>query len=206
MSIFQTIAAVIVLAGAAIGVIGVITLVAATQRRPYNEEKAPVRSSPAKGVIWSFTLGMAPWKKESARIHWIAYLRGIILHISIFIGAAFLMVSPWLGELPEWLRFATAIILAIGTLVGLAGFWIRWHDPILKELSIPDDYFALALTTLFVAAGTIAALSINLASLFWIVSGITMAYVPFGKLRHFIYFFYSRAFLGMVLGRRGALE
>jgi len=206
MSIFQTVAVVIALAGAAIGIIGVITLIAAMQHRPYNAEKAPVRSSPVEGILWSFTLGMAPWKKESARIHWIAYLRGIILHISIFIGAAFLIVNPWLGELSEWLRFAAAITLVIGALMGLAGFWIRWHDPVMRDLSTPDDYFALALTTLFMATGVVAALLVNLAPIFWIVSGITMAYVPFGKLRHLIYFFYSRAFLGMVFGRRGVLE
>jgi hypothetical protein len=206
MSTFQIIAAVIGLAGAIIGIAGVIVLIAVTQRRPYNIERGPIKSSPVGGVLWSFTLGMAPWKKESARIHWVAYLRGIILHIGIFICAVFLIASPWLGQFPEGLRFIIGIILAIGALAGLSGFWIRRHDPIMRDLSTPDDYFALGITTLFVATGAIAALSVNLVSLFWIVVGITMAYLPFGKLRHSVYFSYSRAFLGLVFGRRGVLE
>ena len=206
MSVLQIVAAAVALAGAAICITGVIALFAATQRRPYNREIAPVKSSPGKGVIWSFTVGMMPWKKESARIHWIAYLRGIILHLGIFIGAVLLIASPWLPAVPGWLLSATGLLLAVAALMGLAGFWVRWHDPVMRSLSTPDDYFALLLVTLFMAAGAAACLSANWLPAFWIISGLTLGYLPFGKLRHSIYFFYSRAFLGLVFGRRGVLE
>ena len=202
----HTIAGVVAIAGAAIAIIGIVALILITQRRPYQNEKAPAKSSPIHGVFWSFTAGMLPWKKESARIHWVAYIRGAIFHICIFLGAILLITSPWLADIPQWLRSVIAVIMAIGGLMGLAGFWIRWRDPIMRLLSTPDDYMSLALATLFLSSGAAAAQVADLVPAFWIISGLTLAYVPFGKLRHFIYFLYSRTFFGLVFGRRGVLE
>jgi hypothetical protein len=120
-----TIGAVVAIAGAAIAIFGITALILTTQRRPYQSEKAPIKSSPAHGVFWSFTTGMLPWKKESARIHWVAYIRGAIFHICIFLGAVLLLVSPWLADIPLWLQSTIALITAIGAVMGLAGFWIR---------------------------------------------------------------------------------
>jgi nitrate reductase gamma subunit len=206
MSILAMVAAGVALAGAVIFAAGLIIIVVTAQRRPYKTELAPSKASPAKGVLWAFTLGLAPWVKESARIHWLAYLRGVVFHLGIFVGAAYLIATPWLAQMPEPLRLSLAALFAISALLGLAGFWIRIADPAMRLLSTPDDYFALALTTLFLASAAISAYSIEYLPAFWTISGITMAYVPFGKLRHFIYFFYVRVFLGLTFGRRSVLE
>src|SRR4030067_838169 len=68
-------------------------------RRPKKAEMAPIKGAPAQGVLYAYTLGMAPWAKESARIHWVAYIRGIIIHVGIFVAAAFLIASPWLAQM-----------------------------------------------------------------------------------------------------------
>ncbi|MBM4446093.1 MAG: hypothetical protein FJ023_01910 [Chloroflexi bacterium] len=206
MSTLDTVAAGVVLIGAVIFIAGVIAILVISQRRPYNAELAPIKGSPAQGVLWAFTLGLAPWGKESARIHWISYIRGVIFHLCIFAGAAYLIATPWLAQMPEPLRLSLAALFGIGALLGLAGFWIRIADPTMRLLSTPDDYFALALTTLFLVSAAISAYAIKYLPAFWATSGITMAYVPFGKLRHFIYFFYERVFLGLVFGRRSVLE
>lgn len=206
MSTFAMVAAGVALAGAVTFVAGVIAVLVAAQRRPYDAELAPIKGSPSQGVLWAFTLGLAPWAKESARIHWIAYIRGAIFHIAIFVGAAYLIATPWLAQVPEPLRLALAVLFGIGALLGLGGFWIRIADPVMKVLSTPDDYFALALTTLFLASAAMSAYITQYLPAFWIISGITMAYAPFGKPRHFIYFFYVRIFLGLTFGRRGVLE
>jgi hypothetical protein len=199
-------AAVVALAGAVTFIAGIIAILVTTQRRPYDAELAPIKGSPSQGVLWAFTLGLAPWAKESARIHWIAYLRGVIFHLVIFLCAAYLIATPWLAQMPEPLRLILAVLFGTGALLGLAGFCIRIADPIMRFLSTPDDYFALALTTLFLASAAISAYITAYLPAFWIISGITMAYAPFGKLRHFIYFFYVRIFLGLTFGRRGVLE
>jgi hypothetical protein len=206
MSALQMATAGIALAGAAIFAAGVIAILVAAQRCPYGRELAPIKGSPARGVLWSFTLGMAPWAKESARIHWVAYLRGVILHIAIFASIAYLIATPWLTQIPEPLRLWLAALFAVGAILGLAGFGIRLAEPTMRLLSTPDDYFALALTTLFMAFAAMSAYATGYLPVFWAIAGITMAYAPFGKLRHFIYFFYVRVFLGLVFGRRGVLE
>ncbi|UCH50680.1 MAG: hypothetical protein JSV54_06605 [Chloroflexota bacterium] len=206
MSTFDMVAVGVVLAGAFVFIAGLIAILVTAQRRPYGTELAPIKGSPSRGVLWAFTLGLAPWAKESARIHWLAYIRGAIFHIAIFVGAAYLIATPWLAQIPEPLRLVLAVLFGIGALLGLAGFWIRLADPIMRFLSTPDDYFALALTTLFLASAAISAYTIEYLPAFWIISGITLAYAPFGKLRHFIYFFYVRVFLGLTFGRRSVLE
>jgi hypothetical protein len=72
----------------------------------------------------------------------------------------------------------------------------------LRGLSIPDDHFAVWLVTVWMA---VAALSVwNEAFLipFYILSAITFAYVPLGKIRHCLFFFFSRTFFGKFFGRR----
>jgi nitrate reductase gamma subunit len=206
MSTLGIVAAGVALAGAITFAAGVITILVSAQRRAYNAELAPMKGSPAKGVLWAFTLGLAPWAKDSARIHWIAYIRGIVFHLGIFAGAAYLIATPWLAQMPEPLRLSLAVLFGVGALLGLAGFGIRIAEPTMRLLSTPDDYFALALTTLFLASAAMSAYIIEYVLAFWAISGITMAYAPFGKLRHFIYFFYVRVFLGLTFGRRSVLE
>lgn len=206
MSTLEIVAIGIVLAGAVIFISGIIAILVTAQRHPYNAELAPTKSSPARGILWAFTEGMAPWAKESARRHWIAYVRGVIFHIAVFLSAPYLVATPWLTQMPEILRLSLGILFSIGTISGLAGFGIRVADPPMRLLSTPDDYFALGLTSLFLASATISIYLPGYLFVFWIISGLTMAYVPFGKLRHFIYFFYVRIFLGLTFGRRGVLE
>jgi hypothetical protein len=205
MSAFAIFGAAVALAGAVTFVIGLIRLILATQHRPYQTELAPIKDSPAQGVLYAFTLGMAPWAKESARRHWVAYIRGIIVHVSIFVAAAFLIANPWLAQMPSPLRISLAALFTVGAVLGLAGFGIRLSDPTMRLLSTPDDYFSLALVTLFLTSAAASAALIEFLPVFWIISGITMAYTPFGKMKHFLYFFYERIFIGLVFGRRGVL-
>jgi hypothetical protein len=206
MSVFEIFGAAVALVGAIIFVIGLIRLTLTTQHRPYQTELAPTKGSPAQGVLYAFTLGMAPWAKESARRHWVAYIRGIIVHVSIFAAAAFLIATPWLAQMPSLLCIALAALFTVGAVLGLAGFGIRLSDPTMRLLSTPDDYFSLALVTLFLSSGAISAVWIESLPAFWAISGITLAYTPFGKMKHFLYFFYERVFIGLFFGRRGVLE
>jgi hypothetical protein len=73
-------------------------------------------------------------------------------------------------------------------------------------MSTPDDYFSLALVTLFLAAASASAFSAVFLPAFWVISGVTLAYAPFGKIKHFMYFFYERVFVGLFFGHRGTLE
>src|SRR4030065_477521 len=114
-------------------------------------DRSTPKGNPRLGILYAYTLGMAPWAKESTRRHGIAYLRGVAFHLGIFLGLAILIVSPWLYLLPVAWRTLLALGAALGALLGLAGFIARIAEHNLKALMTPDDYTAVFVVSLFQA-------------------------------------------------------
>lgn len=168
-------------------------------------ERAPVRGSVPAGVVYAFTLGMAPWAKESTRRHWVSYLRGVAFHLGIFLGIAVFLAAPWLDNAPPAWRSALAWSALLGALLGLAGLALRLVEPNLKRLSTPDDYFAVLLVSLFLAAAGLWLLGWLPAAVFYLLSAGLWVYAPFSKIRHCLYFAYSRLFYGRFVGSREVL-
>ena len=189
----------------------IFTVLAFARRlRLFNALARPVdrsepKGSPQAGGVYALTFGMAPWAKESTRRHWAAYLRGIGFHAATFLGLAILLLSPWLESIPEALRLGLAAATAVGALLGFAGFAARFVERNLKSLSTPDDYFAVLLVSLFLAATTAATLNLALLPAFYLLSAVMLVYTPLGKIRHCIYYAYSRIFFGDSVGRRAIL-
>ncbi len=176
----------------------------------YNRLVRPVdqarpKGSLRSGILYAYTLGMAPWSKESTRMHTAAYLRGVAFHLGIFLGLAALAAGPWASALPAWLAAAVAILAGLGALLGLVGIRMRLVEPNLKALSTPDDYFAAALVSLFLGACSLAYVNFNLMPVFYLTSAVMLAYAPLGKIRHCIYFAYSRLFYGKFIGSHAVL-
>jgi hypothetical protein len=195
----------IAIAGFAIGLCGILIRLREIMNRPFKKDFSRERGSPIRGVLFAFTLGMAPWEKESTRIHWIAYLRGIFFHIGIFTAFAVLLASPWLNLLPGWLHWAAAAITGIGALFGFAGIYMRLAGPNERMLSLPDDYASVFLTALFIALASVTLIWSAVLPVFYVVAGIMAAYIPISKIRHCVYFFYSKFFFGFNFGRRGVI-
>ena len=157
------------------------------------------------GILYAYTLGMAPWAKESTRLHAVAYLRGVAFHVGIFLGLAILIASPWLERYPGELRAVLAWIVAFAAVMGLAGFAARFMEASLKALSTPDDYFAVLIVSLFLCAEALWLFLPQTQAVFYLVSAVMLVYAPMGKIRHCIYFAYSRFFYGKFVGSRGVL-
>jgi nitrate reductase gamma subunit len=196
--IFQVIA----MAGLLAGLYGIYLRYAETKRRVLPADKSPLKGSPQHGITYAFTLGMMPWAKESTRIHMIAYLRGIGFHIGIFAALSMLIISPFWGFFPNTFRILMACILFMGALLGAAGGVMRIFERNLRGLSLPDDHFAIWLTTLFITVTAFGILNEAMRIPMYIVATITFVYVPLGKIRHCLYFFFSRTFFGKFFGRR----
>ncbi|MEW5831153.1 MAG: hypothetical protein AB1846_19855, partial [Chloroflexota bacterium] len=143
--------------------------------------------------------------KESTRIHWIAYLRGIFFHLGIFMAFGALIASPWLDAVPDLLIWLALAVTGPGALFGLAGIAMRLAGPNERLLSLPDDYASVFLTSLFIALAFAALLWTPVLPAFYVVTGLLAAYVPASKIRHCVYFFYSKFFFGMGYGHRGVL-
>jgi hypothetical protein len=176
------------------------------RRLPFPKDRSIQKDSAQRGILYAFTLGMAPWSKESTRLHWVAYMRGIGFHVGIFVGLAALLASPWLGLVDPLIRMLFAIITVSGALLGAAGGIMRITENGLRSISTADDHLSLWLVTLFLAAMTGSLISATFVPLMWITAAAMLVYAPIGKIRHCIYFYFGRLFYGMHIGRRGVVR
>ncbi len=198
MLIFQLIA----LIGFTLGVYGLYLRYAETRRRPLPVNQSPAKGNPTHGIVYAFTTGMMPWAKESTRLHWIAYLRGIGFHIGIFTALGAFLISPFWNALPAVLSLLISVVILAGAILGMAGGILRLVEHNLRGLSLPDDHFAVWLVSAWLALSAIALWDSTWLPVYYLLSGITLAYVPMGKIRHCLYFFFSRLFFGKFFGRR----
>jgi hypothetical protein len=196
---------IIVILGLALGLLGIILKLREIMNRPFKADLARERGKPGRGIFFAFMLGMAPWEKESTRIHWIAYLRGIFFHLGIFMAFGVLLISPWLELLPDILVWLMLAVTGFGALFGFAGIYMRLAGPNERVLSLPDDYASVFLTSLFIALAFATLLWPSVLPAFYVVTGLMGAYIPVSKIRHCVYFFYSKFFFGMGFGRRGVI-
>lgn len=191
--------------GLGIGLLGILLRLREIMNRPFKNDLSRPRGDARRGLLYAFTLGMAPWEKESTRLHWIAYLRGILFHIGTFAAFAVFFAGPVVARFPAWIAFPAILLTAAGSLFGFAGIWIRLSGHNERVLSVPDDYFSVFLTSLFAGLAAVAMLVPSLLPVFYIVAGLLGIYVPLSKIRHCAYFFYSKFFFGRSFGHRGVL-
>jgi hypothetical protein len=190
----------------------IITVVAlalrwrAAQRLPIVFERTVAKGSPFSGLIYAFTLGMAPWAKESTRIHYVAYLRGIFFHVGIFLGLGALLISFWWNMLPTWLLWLIALVTGLGALSGFMGNVMRRAEHNLRALSSKDDHASVFIVSLWLATMTIALLDATWLPTMYVVAAAMLIYMPISKIRHCIYFFFSRRFFGLFIGRRAVVH
>jgi hypothetical protein len=194
------------LAGLGFAVGGLIWRWRLTARLPIVRDRAAPRGSAARGTLYAFTLGMAPWAKESTRRHALSYVRGIGFHLVIFLDLALLILSPWWPAWSGVVRGILALASAAGALLGVGGILMRRMESNLRALSTIDDLLAVSLVTLFQICCALSLAWPALRALVYVVATIMFIYVPLGKIRHCIYFFFSRRFFGTFIGRRGSMH
>lgn len=164
---------------------------------------APEAGRPMLGACYAFTLGLAPWAKESVRHNLVSYFGGITFHLGIF--TAFLLLVFYFSALvpPAWLNSLLGFAALTGCLAGLGLLLKRLLKKELRALSVPDDYLANLLSSLFCGLAFLAN-SLPALTPAWLISAILLLiYVPLGKTRHCLYFFTSRYHFGSFYGRRG---
>ena len=201
MNIFL-ISQIVALAGLLAAAYGIYGRYIELKARTFPVDKSPLKGSPSHGIAYAFTIGMMPWAKESTRIHMLAYLRGIGFHVGIFVAIGALIISPFWSYLPPVPAALLVLLLTLGSLLGAAGGVMRIAEKNLRGISLPDDHFAVWLTTLFMAITALGVVNEAARVPMYIVAGITLAYIPLGKIRHCLYFFFSRTFFGKFFGRR----
>jgi hypothetical protein len=156
-------------------------------------------------VLYAFTLGMLPWKKESASLHWMVYIRGILFHIGIFAGMLALLLSILSVSGGDILKLILSILMWAGAVAGAAAVILRAAEANLRGISRADDYISPALITLFLAMGALHIMNLVDTVYFYATASVLCLYLPWSKVRHCVYFFFMRGKIGAMMGHRGML-
>jgi nitrate reductase gamma subunit len=163
------------------------------------------RGSKFAGILYAFGLGMLPWEKESAGKHIWTYTGGILYHLGILMAMLFLATVLLGISLPQTVLQAVRILLVIGLISGVALIIKRMLKPPMRFLSGGDDYLANILVDFFLLSALATTFAETMLIPFLAVAIIIFIYIPFGKIRHCVFFFYSRVLFGDFFGKRGVL-
>lgn len=171
-----------------------------------------VFTNASKGAAYSLLNIAMPWAMGSTRSHPFLYVQFVIFHLGVAISILMSFLIPYA---PEWIAGRTAIlsmqaIYAAAFLVGIIRMYRRVSDRYLRSINTPDDYFSLVLLTVWFASSFLAAPNrpeegeTLLMVYFWLTA-FFLVYVPFSKISHYLYYPFSRWYLGRTLGYRGVL-
>ncbi len=163
------------------------------------------RGSSFAGILYAFGPGMLPWEKESAAKHIWTYVGGILYHLGILMAMLFLATVLLSISLPQTFLQPVRILLIIGLVSGVTLLIKRTIKPQMRSLSGADDYLANTLVDLLLLSALAATFEETMLVPFLAVAIIIFIYIPLGKLRHCVFFFYSRVLFGDFFGKRGVV-
>jgi len=103
---------------------------------------------------------------------------------------------------------ALQAVIGAASIVGVLRTWRRLREPVVKSISTPDDYASLALLTVWFLFGVAAAPNSTAAGewpllAYFVLTAFFLVYVPFSKISHYLYYPFTRYWLGRTLGYRG---
>ena len=177
--------------------------------RTFSFGKKPVYSraqgSATKGILYAFGQGMMPWEKESTAKHLPTYFAGVLYHLGVIASFIALFTSLIQIMVPHGFIYFLRITLMLGIASGIGLMAKRVSLNYMRAISCADDFVSNSLVTLFSVSALLALFRVSLIPMFHGASIILFLYIPFGKIRHCIFFFYSRILFGQFFGRRGVL-
>ncbi len=166
-------------------------------------------TNPRKGIIYSWANIALPGAMESTRNNLPMYFQFVLFHIGVVAAIGLSFVIPYL---PQVLTPTVTLILQISTgaacLIGLYRIFRRFGKKHMRAISSPDDYFSLLLLTVWFFFAFLSVPN-NTANGEWhlltyfILTAFFLIYVPFSKISHYLYYPFTRYYLGKTLGHRG---
>jgi len=163
-----------------------------------------------KGVIYSWAHIAMPWVMESTRKKISLYLQFALFHLGV---AAAIIMSFLIPYAPGVMGNAAVMRLiqfltGAAFIIGCYRIYRRVSKPVMRAISAPDDYFSLILLTVwflfaFFAAPARPAEGETVLLIYFFMTAFFLVYVPFSKISHYLYYPFSRYYLGKTLGYRG---
>ena len=186
--------------------------------KPGKDRSAPGQpglTNKRRGALYSFFNVAMPWTMESTRRGPFFYTTFVLFHLGVVagIGLAFLStVAP--GLMAQRLVARTVMpLLVMACLIGVYRMLRRLFVRHMRLISTPDDYFSLAMLTVWfgLGAATQAHLSgvagfenVVLQVAYLYLTSFFLLYVPFSKISHYLYYPFTRIWIGRALGHRGS--
>jgi nitrate reductase gamma subunit len=168
-------------------------------------------TSRTKGVLYSLANIAMPWAMESTRRKPFFYAQFVVFHLGVVFAISLSFIIPYLPWLLETKALVSFLQIMIGAacLVGVGRMIRRVGDPYMRAISSPDDYFSLALLTVWFFFGVLAVPNDTSGGVEWhlltffMLTAFFLIYVPFSKISHYLYYPFTRYYLGKTMGYRG---
>jgi len=164
----------------------------------------------AKGVLYSWANIAMPWAMESTRTKVLFYVQFVIFHLAAAAAIGLTFITPYGPGLLENAVFVAVlqVLMGAGCVVGLYRLGRRIFNPYLRAISTPDDYFSVGMLTVWLFFGVLAAPN-DLSQAEWpvmtffLLTAFFLIYVPFSKIMHYLWYPFTRYYLGKTMGYRG---
>jgi hypothetical protein len=168
------------------------------------KDRAVPRGKELPGILWAYVTIFMPWSMESTSRQWPRYLEFAFFHLGIFVN---ILVSFLISYTPRvletFVREVFVLIVAAGMVMACVRLIRRIVIPRMRIISTPDDYVSLIIAILFLAFGIPAVYGSGMALIiYFLIAFIFLVYEPFSKIRHYIYFPFTRYFYGVQIGSR----
>jgi nitrate reductase gamma subunit len=178
------------------------------------ERQAPTGApdtTPRKGILYSWANVVMPWAMESTRTKPFLYAQFVIFHAGVVAAIGLSFVIPYAPGLLESAALVAVIQVLTGAacLVGVMRVIRRVGNKYMRAISSPDDYFAAILLTVWFFFATLAATNDlsggeGVMLTYFLMTAFFLLYVPHSKISHYLYYPFTRYYLGKSLGRRGS--
>jgi nitrate reductase gamma subunit len=185
----------------------------------WHADRVPAMGSKLGGILLSYLKGFLiwpfiPWVKNTFNRNPITYIAGGLFHLGllvvIFLGTAHMLV--WKSLLGfGWPTLPLPIVdwlAAVAIIAMLMLFINRLINPVLKLLTGPAEWLNLLMVFLPMVTGYSMAHHLFfpypvLYSLHMIAVDILLIWIPFSRISHFVFYFFSRTIHGTEFGKRG---
>jgi nitrate reductase gamma subunit len=184
----------------------------------WPRDRVPSKGSKFTGVVRSYLKGIIiwpfiPWVKNTFSRKPVMYLAGGLFHLGlfviIFLGTPHMLV--WKSLLGfQWYTLPLPIVdwLAAVTIIAMATLLVnRMVDPVLKLITTHAEYFNWLFVFLPMVTGYIMTHHLwfryeVLFSLHMLSVNVLLIWIPFSRISHFMFYFFSRTIHGAQFGKR----
>jgi hypothetical protein len=151
-----------------------------------------------------------PWAMESFRSKLFLYVQFVLFHLGVVAAIGLSFVIPYAPRLLESQALVALLQVVIGAafVVGVMRIIRRVASVYMRAISSPDDFFSLLLLTVWFAFAFLAVPNSTAQGethllVYFFLTAFFLVYVPFSKISHYLYYPFTRYYLGKTMGHRG---